>query len=114
MLIALDFDGTYTADPVVWDLIIKSLQERGHAVHIVTLRDQNLDRLKDHDRFWNMGVRVVYCDGRSKLDVAKEMGLEYDIWIEDDPRCVQHGSSLNPEQLEAWRKRDRHGPRQGT
>ena len=108
MLIALDFDGTYTLDPSFWMGFIRQAQERGHFVHIVTLRHAEIDRLANEMEFINRGVTVVYCDGHSKLEVAKERGLEYDIWIEDDPRCVSQGTRLNEQQLEAWRKRDRH------
>ncbi len=108
MLIALDHDGTYTLDPVVWNAVIKAFQDRGHSVHIVTLRHAELDRLRIEKELTNLGVRVVYCDGRPKKEVAHELGLEYDIWIEDDPQCIHEGSRLSYEALAAWRARDKH------
>lgn len=108
MLVALDHDGTWTLDPVVWRAVIKAFQARGHAVHMVTLRSATLDRLRIERELINLGVRIVYTDGRPKREVAKELGLDYDIWIEDDPECVGLGSRLNPVQLDAWRARDRH------
>ena len=32
MLIAIDYDNTYTADPEWWDEVIRSGQERGHTI----------------------------------------------------------------------------------
>ena len=38
MLIALDYDETYTADPVLWDRFIGDANDHGHTVWIVTAR----------------------------------------------------------------------------
>ena len=38
MLIALDFDETYTRDPEFWDIVIANATQRGHAVICATMR----------------------------------------------------------------------------
>lgn len=108
MLIALDHDGTYTLDPAFWDRFIDTSFRHGHAVHIVTLRDAHKDELASERHLSNMGCMIVYCDGRPKIEVTKERGYHYDIWIEDDPLCVDKGSRLTPEQLEGWRAKDKY------
>lgn len=38
MNIALDYDGTYTADPDMWLRFVEEAQAAGHKVFIVTMR----------------------------------------------------------------------------
>ena len=49
MLIALDYDGTYTEDWELWRMFIKSAHKKGHEVVIVTMRHDVCDE----------GTRVV-------------------------------------------------------
>lgn len=49
MKIALDYDGTYTADPALWDGFIARAKARGHSVWIVTCRrdtEENREEVK--------------------------------------------------------------------
>lgn len=79
--IALDWDGTYTADPELWDAFIKLAQSRGHRVTFVTLRDAILEPI-------NMNAPTVYCSR-----TAKAKHFNADIWIDDRPRWIteDHG-----------------------
>jgi len=45
MLIALDYDGTYTADPIFWDTFIASAQSHGHGVACITMRHEASESL---------------------------------------------------------------------
>jgi len=108
LLIALDHDGTYTLDPAFWLGFIADARAHGHAVHIVTLRHAEHDRLRDEKLLIDRGCQVIYCDGRPKIEVAKERGYRYDIWIEDDPAAVHRGSPLTPAGLATWREKDEH------
>ena len=67
MLIALDYDKTYTADPALWDNFVDLAQSRGHTVKIVTMRRP--DEAIDTDV-----VDVVYLyklkKGEVKLSIA--------------------------------------------
>ena len=40
LLIAIDYDNTYTADPAWWDEVIHSGQQRGHTIVCVTGRTE--------------------------------------------------------------------------
>ncbi|MGD9878927.1 MAG: hypothetical protein AB7F22_07790 [Reyranella sp.] len=109
MRIALDFDGTYTLDPLAWDAFIIAMQRAGHLVMVVTLRAADADQLALESHFYSIGCPVIYCDGQPKHTILKEdYGYVPDIWIEDDPRSIHEGSRLNPEQLAAWREKDVH------
>ena len=80
MLIALDYDKTYTADPVLWNDFIKSAQSRGHEIKIVTMRypSEPIDPAP---------VEVIYTSRKAKMSFVKA-----DIWIDDSPQWVYQDS----------------------
>ena len=80
MLIALDYDGTYTADPSLWDEFIRSAQARGHTVKIVTMRHPS-------EAIVNPPVEVIYTSRN-----AKSAYLKPDIWIDDSPHWIYQDS----------------------
>jgi hypothetical protein len=80
MLVALDYDKTYTADPVLWDEFIQSAHTRGHVVKIVTMR-------RPDEVIENVPVEVVYTSRK-----AKSAMVQADIWIDDSPHWVYQDS----------------------
>ena len=108
MRIALDFDGTYSEHPKLWNEFILLCHLHGVGIDIVTLREQDVDKLAIEQDLIDRGCNIIYCDGRPKHAVAKDRGLVYDIWIEDDPKAVHEGSRFSSRQLAAWRERDVH------
>lgn len=88
MTIAIDFDDTYTADPVLWDRFIANAKARGHKVIIVTCRcktDENREVVKVD------GCVVLFTNLGSKQKFMTEAGCKVDVWIDDDPGCILHG-----------------------
>jgi hypothetical protein len=80
MLIALDYDKTYTADPALWDDFVRSAQNRGHTVKIVTMRTPA-------ETIVNAPIEVVYTSRKAKSAV-----INADIWIDDSPQWVYQDS----------------------
>lgn len=80
LVIALDYDNTYSDDPVLWDGFIELAQKRKHIVVGVTFRrpDQPVD----------MPIEVFYTSGVLKADYMREVGLEPSIWIDDWPELI--------------------------
>jgi hypothetical protein len=76
MIIALDYDKTYTADPALWDNFIQSAKDRGHSVKIVTMRYTS-------EPIESVPVDVVYTSRKAKATVFKA-----DIWIDDSPSWI--------------------------
>jgi hypothetical protein len=76
MNIALDWDGTYTADPELWDAFVQLAASRGHTVTLVTLRDPLLEQVSTK-------LPVVYCSR-----TAKRKHFIADVWIDDMPRWI--------------------------
>lgn len=82
-IIAIDYDGTYTADPDLWLELIKRAKERGHIVYCITMRwegerDSMDKRLLDE-------VEVIFTARLAKIAYARKMGIKPDIWVEDNP-----------------------------
>lgn len=102
MKIALDYDDTYTKDPILWNVFIRDAERRGHEVRIVTARSPIEDRIDD------VGIPVIYCDGIAKRFYCvwfanDRKGWIPDIWIDDKPQSVDHNSTASKEVLAEWR-----------
>lgn len=103
---ALDYDLTFTADPICMTNAIRCFQSFGHEVIIVTLRGPEdvgegdyFDSLKE-----KYNVDTIFCDGRAKQEVVHEMGIGIDIWIDDNPRGITEGSPMTGLEIVQWRK----------
>jgi hypothetical protein len=88
MRIAIDYDGTYTADPPLWDDFIHKAKAAGHSVWIITCRRGTEEERHDiqvegaYTIFTNLMAKRLFCESRQ---------LKIDIWIDDDPACILHG-----------------------
>lgn len=86
MLIALDYDGTYTADPELWELFIVSAQNRGHKVIVATMRYES-------EPIEIAGLEVFYSGRKAKRAYLTSLGIIPQIWIDDMPDFILHGSA---------------------
>lgn len=103
MKLALDFDNTFTAEPAFWQTFITFASEWGHSVVLVTARCETKDGINWDALTMNWApCPIIWCDGKPKREVAKGI----DIWIDDDPYSLVHGSQFTPEALAAWREKD--------
>ena len=82
MLIALDYDGTYTKDPALWNQFIIDAVAAGHRIVTVTMRGPRAAL--------TVPMEVFYTGGTPKADYVKAQGLKVDIWIDDDPWLIHH------------------------
>ena len=88
MRIALDYDGSYTADPALWDAFIASARLRGHEVHLVTMRAESEPvRLGAHVD------RIHYTDRKAKRPYMEARGLPVQVWIDDMPDFILQGAA---------------------
>jgi hypothetical protein len=82
MRIALDYDGTYTADPGLWQAFIEIAKARGHEVVCVTMR--NVDEVMTP-----FGPSKYYfTDRKAKVPAMAQEGINIDIWIDDQPQWL--------------------------
>lgn len=87
MVISLDYDDTFTADPELWRPFVELAQRRGHQVVCITGRD----RLPDWDREPRLppGVAVILAGGELKRTAARRAGVRVDVWIDDVPGLIE-------------------------
>jgi len=85
MNVALDYDETYTLDPLVWDKIIKLLINEGHHVYCVTKRYESIaDDIK-----LALDIPIIFvAKGVAKLQAVRLKGIKIDIWIDDKPQSI--------------------------
>lgn len=107
MNIGLDFDGTYTEMPNVWDKFIVSSREEGHRVYIVTFRDPE-DRHPAMDYLTKyLDVPIVFTSRNPKKRFCEEMGLDISIWIDDNPDLIIFESEWTDADLLVWRQQEK-------
>ena len=80
LLIALDFDGTYTADPALWHGLVRAAGRAGHRVTLVTVRAPNGGNDYPESAAKLMGIPLVRTDGKSKRSA-----ITADVWIDAMP-----------------------------
>ncbi len=93
MILSLDYDDTYTRDPLFWNWVAEKAMERGHEVWCVSARhDVHMDHAR-HTIGRVIGAdRCLGTNGKAKRDTLfKEKGVYADIWIDDMPETVSDG-----------------------
>ncbi len=87
MIIAVDYDGTYSADPETFEKVIALFQSAGHTVICVTGRDGGA--MGDIVRA-TIGrlIPIVFAGKEWKAEAAKQAGYRVDIWIDDIPGMI--------------------------
>lgn len=84
MKIAVDYDGTYSADPVLFDTFIRHAQARGHEVYCVTMRHNTEQEKICHI----VPCEVFYTARNAKIPFMNKLGHEFNIWIDDMPHLL--------------------------
>jgi len=85
--IALDYDGTYTADSELWDAFIALARARGHLVLCVSCRRPTAENYEE----CKVPVPIHFTSLAAKDWHMKQRGLPIDIWIDDEPRAITEG-----------------------
>jgi hypothetical protein len=90
MIICIDYDDTYTADPEMWDTFAAQAIARGHDVWCVSARaDEFMDKARYSIGLVIGDTKCVGTNGAAKRDyLFKTRGVYGDIWIDDMPETV--------------------------
>lgn len=81
MLIAIDYDGTYTKDPDLWMRFIDDSIRSGHEVICASMRHES----EPIDNQLSEKVRVIYTSRKAKVKALIDININPDIWIDDSP-----------------------------
>ena len=90
MIIALDYDGTYTLAPAFWDQFVKMASIAGHTVVIATARHRYPPHIIN-----GLSIPIYYCGNELKEKYMLRQGIKIDIWIDDMPGMIQECKILN-------------------
>jgi hypothetical protein len=90
MNIMIDYDGTYTADFMMWRDLIGVMKDSGHSVYLVTSRSPDIE-IEDVSWWKENSIPIVYCSFEAKQDVCLRSGIKIDIWIDNDPLYITEG-----------------------
>ena len=95
-IIAIDYDGTWTLDPIMWNVVCNILQNYGFLVIMVTERKVE-NRIKD-DTIPSL-MQIIYTSKILKKEAALAAGYKVDIWIDNSPgsieQCIKLTESKN-------------------
>lgn len=105
MVVAIDYDNTWTLDPALWGAFCHLLRGRGHRVILCSQRPP------DHECSVEVCVAVdgqvdgvVLCSGKSKRQAAAEQGWAVDVWVDDFPVSVEEAMIFNTKNWEQLRE----------
>lgn len=83
MLIAIDYDDTFTRDPHGWREVMRIMRARGHEFVCVTGR---CSPPEPHEPV--IPCEIVCTDGAPKRAAAQHRGFMVDVWIDDVPELI--------------------------
>ena len=94
MKIALDYDGTVTADLALWLVFISHCIARRHEVWIVTMRFES-ECMPPHSFSEDIlkmceisGGGLICTRRKAKKPMCELLGHKFDIWIDDHPEAL--------------------------
>ncbi len=83
MKIALDYDETFTAAPILWKMFIEFATQYGHDIKFVTYRDSRYNNDDICADAYDCKIDIIFTNG-----VQKQHVYQADIWIDDSPETV--------------------------
>lgn len=103
MLIAIDYDDTWSRDPAFWLAFSRLAMANGHKVIGVTMRDHG----DNDDMCQHYKSLTLYCTaGKMKRRFVSDKGVKVDVWIDDSPEFIGQAMELNfddePEAGRTW------------
>jgi hypothetical protein len=97
MNISLDFDDTYTRDPVFWNRFIEMAWEFRHDVYCITAREPS--RINQEEVYESIGKLIgkdhcLFTSSLAKAKYAADHSVHIDVWIDDLPSNVDNNKRL--------------------
>jgi hydroxymethylpyrimidine pyrophosphatase-like HAD family hydrolase len=87
MLLALDYDETYTRDPIFWDAMIKLAIQRGHSVICATMRHESEGAEVIRD-LGDQVETIIFTGRKAKFGAVYAAGYMPSVWIDDSPHWI--------------------------
>jgi hypothetical protein len=81
MRIAIDYDGTITRAPSLFQAFIRAAMADGHEIICVTMRSAS-------QPIESIPCEVIYTDCEKKGFFMERSGRHVDVWIDDHPELI--------------------------
>ena len=92
MNISIDFDDTYTRDPLMWNDLVYLAKARGHKVYCVTARGESFpDEVTEVlDTIGQLigQENCIFTDGKQKRQFCLDKNINIHVWIDDMPEAI--------------------------
>ena len=88
MTIAIDYDGTFTKDPLFFDDLVTLVDAYSHQAVLVTSREDRGAMGDDVREAVGNIMPIVFAGSRPKREAAREAGFRVDVWIDDMPETI--------------------------
>jgi len=98
MILAIDFDDTYTRDPDLWDKFLRAALERGHRVYCVSARhERQMGEVRDTvGRVIGAGACFGTSGAPKRSYMAEVVDTYVDVWIDDAPESIPDLADPDP------------------
>jgi hypothetical protein len=94
LLFAIDFDGTFAADPDLFRGIVALIRAAGHEVVMVTGREDSRGFGDPVRALVGDLMPIVFAGGHWKTVAALQAGYKIDIWVDDNPTYIAPPQTL--------------------
>jgi len=91
ILLAIDFDDTFTADPALWSAVIRLAKDGGHRVFCVSCRRETFENRAEMREALPEGVPIFLTSFAPKEYFMGSRGHKVDVWIDDYPLSISEG-----------------------
>jgi hypothetical protein len=91
MIIALDYDDTWTRDPDAWYQAAMIMKQAGHTIYGVTLRYPREASGMDM-RYDKVCKEIIFTSREAKWYYTRNRGILIDVWIDDSPHFILRGA----------------------
>jgi hypothetical protein len=85
LIIALDYDDTFTRDPGGWRQTAIFFRQRGHKVYGVTMRYEREGVCMDYESACD---KVFFTGRKQKRQFMNDLGIFVSVWIDDCPEAI--------------------------
>lgn len=89
MNISLDYDETFTEDPILWKKFVEMAHSRGHTVFCVSARNNTDENYAEINHATNGKVQIILTSHKQKKDYCNKLGINIDVWIDDCPTAIE-------------------------
>ena len=95
MILALDYDKTYTKAPELWNQFITLTLAQGHQIILVTMRSK--EEMGEVYKALKNIIPIYHTSRSAKSCYLRRHGIEPDIWIDDNPVTIyaDHYNRIN-------------------